>query len=155
MAAMNFSFDIVYVISNPDPIGKHTKIITILLFLLASTTTYAQLDLKKAAGTASSLGFDPAKIGKGIMDSLTPKLGLSSDQTTKVSGVVQQFLTKKSTFVAEAKTSPDTYKTKLATEQKPLLDGLKANLKPEQFTKFLGLKPAQTDTANSLSQLFY
>ncbi|CAN5170010.1 hypothetical protein BH09BAC3_BH09BAC3_31520 [soil metagenome] len=131
------------------------KIVTIVAFLLASITTYAQMDLKKVASTAAAAGFDPAKIGKGIMDSLTPKLGLSADQSNKVSGVVQQFLTKKSGFVAEAKTSPDSYKAKLATEQKTLFDGLKGNLKPEQYTKFLGLKPAQTDTANSLAQLFY
>jgi hypothetical protein len=131
------------------------KIATLLLFLLSTTIASAQLDLKKASSAASALGFDPAKTGKGIMDSLTPKLGLSSTQVTSVSGIVNQFLTNKSSYIATAKTKPAEYKTKFDAEQKTMLDKVKGAITPDQFTKFLGLKPAQTDTANALTQLFY
>ena len=131
------------------------KIVTLLTFLLVTTGAVAQLDLKKATSTVSALGFDPTKTGKGIMDSLTPKLGLSGDQTTKVSGIVNQFLTNKSGYIATSKTKPAEYKTKLETEQTATFDKMKGALSPEQYTKFLGLKPAQTDTANALTQLFY
>jgi len=131
------------------------KIITFILFLLVSSAAYAQLDLKKAAAVSSALGYDPAKIGKGAMDTLTPKLGLSADQATKVSGVIQKFLANKSSFVSESKTKPSSYKTKLEAEQKTLVDGMKSNLTPEQVGTYTGLKPSQTDTANSLYQLFY
>jgi hypothetical protein len=98
---------------------------------------------------------DPAKIGKSIMGTLTPKLGLSNEQTASVTGLVNTFLTNKSAFIGLAQSKPAEYKTKFATEQKTLFDGLKGALKQAQFTQFLGLKPAQTDTANAIGQLFY
>ncbi|NOT76078.1 MAG: hypothetical protein HOP08_14220 [Cyclobacteriaceae bacterium] len=131
------------------------KIVTLLIFLLAGFTAFSQLDLKKATGAASTMGFDPTAIGKGVMESLTSKLGLSGDQTTKVSGLVNQFLTNKSSYIAKSQTKPTEYKSNLEAGQKTLFDGLKANLRPEQFTKLLSLKPATTDKANSLAQLFY
>ncbi len=131
------------------------KIVTFLVLLLAGTGAFAQLDLKKAASAASTLGFDASKTGKSIMDSITPKLGLTGDQTTKVSGVVNQFLTNKSSYITTAQTKPAEYKTKLEAGQKTLFDGMKAQVTPAQFTKFLSLKPAQADAANSLTQLFY
>ncbi len=131
------------------------KIIVLFVALSMGLNAWAQLDLKKAASTASALGLDPAKAGKSIMDMLTPKLGLSGDQTSKVTSLVNTFLTNKSSFMGLMQSKPTEYKTKFAGEQKTLFDGLKGALKPEQYTQFLGLKPAQTDTANALGQLFY
>jgi hypothetical protein len=131
------------------------KILIVVLLLTSSPALFAQLDLKKATGVASALGMDPAAVGKSIMGSLTPKLGLSSDQTTKVASLVNTFLTNKSTFMGLMQSKPAEYKTKFATEQKTLMDGLKGTLNIAQLTKFTGLKPAQTDTTNALSQLFY
>ncbi len=131
------------------------KIIVLILALSAGIQASAQLDLNKATSTASALGFDPVKIGKSIMGTLTPKLGLSTGQTSQVTGMMNTFLTNKSSFMGLLQSKPAEYNTKFAGEQKTLFDGLKGALKPEQFTQFLGLKPAKTDTTNALSQLFY
>ncbi len=131
------------------------NIIILAIALALVTSAHAQIDLKKATATASALGFDPATVGKSIMDMLTPKLKLSSAQTTKVTSLVNTFLTNKSGYAGLAQSKPAEYKTKFAGEQKTLFDGLKGALKPEQFTQFMGLKPAQTDKANALGQLFY
>ena len=127
----------------------------VVLFLGLGLSTYAQLDLKKASSTAAALGFDPAKIGKSIMDTLTPKLGLSSAVTSQVSGLVNQFLTNKAGFVGSAQSKPAEYKTKLEGEQKTLFSGLKGVLNPAQFTQLMGMKPAKADASNAISQLFY
>jgi len=131
------------------------KIIVFALLLGIAFTSKAQLDLKKATSTAAALGFDPAKIGKSIMGTLTPKLGLSGDQVSNVAGLINTFLTNKSSFVGQMQSKPAEYKTKFDAEQKTLLGGLKSALKPAQMTQFMGLKPAQTDTANALFHLFY
>ena len=130
-------------------------ILIVVLFLGLSLSTYAQLDLKKASSTAAALGFDPAKIGKSIMDTLTPKLGLSNAMTGQVSGLVNQFLTNKSGFMGLAQSKPAEYKTKLEGEQKTLFSGLKDTLNPAQYTQLMGMKPAKADATNSIGQLFY
>ena len=130
-------------------------ILIVALLLCFVSPGYAQLDLKKATSTATALGFDPAKIGKSIMDTLTPKLGLSSAVTSQVSGLVNQFLTNKSGFVGSAQSKPAEYKTKLESEQKTLFSGLKNTLNPAQYTQFMGMKPAKADASNAISQLFY
>lgn len=131
------------------------QIILLIIILALGTNLNAQIDLNKAASTASAMGFDPAEIGKSIMSVLTPKLKLSTDQTTKVTGLVNTFLSNKSGYMGLAQSKPAEYKTKFAGEQKTLFDGLRGALKPEQYTQLLGLKPAQTDKANALGQLFY
>lgn len=131
-----------------------TKLI-VVLFLSLGIQAQAQLDLKKAASTATALGFDPAKIGKSIMDTLTPKLGLSGGTVSQVSGLVNQFLTNKSGFMNLAQSKPTEYKSKLEGEQKTLFDGLKSSLTPTQMTQFMGMKPAKADASNAISQLFY
>ena len=131
------------------------KIIMLAIVLTLGTNVNAQIDLKKASATASSLGFDAATVGKSVMDMLTPKLKLSAAQTTKVTSFVNTFLSNKSGYMGLAQSKPSEYNNKFAGEQKTLFNGLKGTLKPEQFTQFLALKPAQTDKANALGQLFY
>ena len=131
-----------------------TKLI-VAFFLCLAIQAKAQLDLKKAASTATALGFDPAKIGKSIMDTLTPKLGLSNAMTGQVSGLVNQFLTNKSGFMGLAQSKPAEYKTKLEGEQKTLFSGLKDTLNPAQYTQLMGMKPVKADASNAISQLFY
>ena len=126
-----------------------------MILLFVGIQASAQLDLKSAASTASALGFDPAKVGKSIMDSLTPKLGLSKDVSTQVSGLVNKFLTNKSGFTGLAKSKPAEYQNKLDGEQKSLFSGLKSALNPAQLTQFMGMKPAKADATNAISQLFY
>lgn len=126
-----------------------------VLAILFSASAFAQIDLKKASGTATALGFDVNKMSQSIMSSLTNKVGLSSAQVTKVTPLVSQFLTNKSSFISIMQSKPAEYKTKFEAEQKTLFDGMKGQLTPAQYTQFLGLKPKQADAADAMSQLFF
>lgn len=114
--------------------------------------SFGQIDLKKAASAVST---EASKSSKGIMDALTSQLGLSALQTPKVANLVTTFLSAKSTLAPLLQTKPAEYKTKLTTAQTELTNGMKGALNPDQFTKFLSLKPKQADAANALSQLFF
>jgi hypothetical protein len=128
------------------------KLLIIFIAFSSVQTTFGQIDLKKAASAAST---EASKSSKGIMDTLTSQLGLSLTQTPKISNLVSTFLSAKSTIAPLLQTKPAEYKTKLATAQTELTNGMKGALNPDQFTKFLSLKPKQADAANALSQLFF
>jgi hypothetical protein len=131
------------------------KLLIVACLISFAGITYAQVDLKKAAAVPTAAATDVSQVGKGIVEMLTSKLSLTALQSPKVAGVVSTFLTAKSTLAPLMKSKPAEYKTKLTTAQTDLTTGMKGALNPEQYTKFLGLKPAKADAANALSQLFF
>jgi hypothetical protein len=126
----------------------------ILWMLLAvwSGNLQAQINVNKPAPV---VGFEPAVIGRSIMDGLTPALRLSGDQNSRVTILVGQFLTKKAEFVDQMQSEPEAYRKRFGGEQKTLFDGLKRTLKPSQFSQFMLMKPAEPDSNKPISQLFY
>ena len=129
---------------------------TVLLAVAVSIVinAHAQLDVNKPTVKTPASGLDPSVTGRTIMDVITPALKLTDDQTSKVTILVGQFLTHKSGFM-ELKSKPADYKAKFDDEQKVIFEGLKSVLSAEQFSQFMGLKPASEDAQNAMSHLFY
>jgi hypothetical protein len=123
------------------------------VFLLAiALQLQAQINVNKPAPVA---GFEPSVIGREIMDSLTPALKLNSNQNSRVTILVGQFLTKKADFIDEMQTAPDGYREKFNAHQKTFFNGMKKALKPAQFSQFMLLMPTEPDINKPISQLFY
>jgi hypothetical protein len=132
------------------------KLLIAFCFMAFAGITYAQVDLKKPVAPATTPASTAvAQMGKGIVDVLASKLSLTAMQSPKVASIVSTFLTAKSSLTPLMQSKPAEYKTKLASAQTDLTAGMKGALNPEQYTKFLGLKPAQANAANVLSQLFF
>ncbi len=131
-------------------------IVTVAIFMFV-TTTHAQLGsmLDKAKSAASATGIDANKLTTGIMSKLTPSLGLTTEQTPKVTTAVSTFLAAKSQIMPLLQSN----KAEYAQKQSTLLGNLKTKLTgvllQNQMNKFLGLKPATNSPTNILSQLFY
>lgn len=131
------------------------KIFLLSIALIVVADLHAQVDVNKPVITIPASGIDPSIAGRSIMDTLTPKLALSPDQTTKVTIFIGKFLTHKSDFMELKKSNPADYQAKFDDEQNALFNGLKGALKPEQLAQFMALKPAQFDSENAISHLFY
>jgi hypothetical protein len=123
-----------------------------IILVAAALHVQAQINVNKPAPV---IGFEPSVIGRDIMETLTPSLKLTGDQTSKVTILVGQFLTKKAEFINEMQTEPDGYRDKFSGQQKTFLTGMKKALKPPQFSQFMLLKPTQPDINQPISQLFY
>ena len=131
------------------------KTLLIAISLIVAINALAQLDVNKPTVKTATSGLDPSIVGRSIMDILTPRLKLNDDQNSNVTILVGQFLTHKSNFMELKKSKPADYKTKLASEQRVLFDGLKGALNPEQFIQLMDLKPSQAGTENAMGHLFY
>ncbi|MBX9734743.1 MAG: hypothetical protein K2X37_11835 [Chitinophagaceae bacterium] len=109
---------------------------------------------KKATQAAGSAGFDINSIAKGIMGKLVPGLNLMGDQAPKLNEEVMNFLKKKAGIMSLKASNAAEY----TKQQTDLFNNLKNRLgfilKPDQFKKFLALRPAASDKSNPLTHLF-
>lgn len=133
------------------------KLIIAAAILLSVTATQAQIGgmLDKAKAIAGAAGVDVNKLTSGIMSKLTPSLGLTTEQTPKVTNAVNTFLAAKAQIMPLLQSNKADY----AQKQSSLFSNLKTKLTgillQNQMNKFLGLKPATNTPTNILSQLFY
>jgi len=111
--------------------------------------------LDKAKNAAGAVGVDANKLTTGIMSKLTPSLGLTAEQTPKVTNAINTFLAAKAQIMPLLQSNKADY----AQKQSALFSNLKTKLTgillQNQMNKFLGLKPATNTPTNILSQLFY
>jgi hypothetical protein len=125
--------------------------------LLLVSTTQAQLGgmLDKAKAVAGAAGVDANKLTTGIMSKLTPSLGLTAEQTPKVTNAINTFLAAKAQIMPLLKSNKADYAQKQSTLFSNLKTKLTGILLQNQMNKFLGLKPATNTPTSILSQLFY
>ena len=131
------------------------KPLLLAAFIFIAVGAHAQMDVNKPTVKTPASGLDPSITGRGIMDVLTPGLKLDDNQNSKVTILVGQFLTSKSSFLDLMKSQPADYKSKFAQEQRSLFDGLKKELSPNQFKQLMDLKPPQASAENAIGHLFY
>jgi hypothetical protein len=124
-------------------------------------TTFAQLPgnlqnaVNKVSTTAKSAGIDVNASTNSVMTKLTSALSLSKVQVPDVQKSVTNYLEQKSSILNLSATDKAKYTAKANDLISGLQTKLKTNLSKDQFTKFLGLKPAKNTPSNPLSQLFY
>ena len=139
------------------------KKIFLMLALSAGviSATFAQLPgnlqnaVNKVTTTAKSAGVDVNAATSSIMTKLTSSLSLTKVQVPDVQKLVTDYLDKKSSALKLSATDKAKYTAKVNDLISGLQTKLKTTLTKEQFTKFLGLKPASNTPSNPLSQLFY
>ena len=125
------------------------------------SATFAQLPgnlqnaVNKVTTTAKSAGVDVNAATSSIMTKLTSSLSLTKVQVPDVQKLVTDYLDKKSSALKLSATDKAKYTAKVNDLISGLQTKLKTTLTKEQFTKFLGLKPASNTPSNPLSQLFY
>ncbi len=127
----------------------------LLIILIIGVEASGQLDVNTPTVKTPASGLDPSIAGRKMMDELTPGLKLDENQNSKVTILIGQFLTHKSSLLDLKKSQPAEYKKKLADEQKILFDQLRGALNPDQFRKLMDLKPPQATSENAMSHLFY
>ncbi len=133
-------------------VRKHFLLLIILIIGLEAD---AQLDVNKPTVKMPASGLDPSIAGRKMMDELTPGLKLDDNQNSKITILIGQFLTHKSSFLDLQKSQPPEYKKKFADEQQVLFDQLRGALNPEQFRQLMDLKPPHASAENAMSHLFY
>ena len=131
------------------------KHLLLLIILIINLEANAQLDVNKPTVKTPASGLDPSIAGRKMMDVLTPGLKLDGNQNSKITILIGQFLTHKSSFLDLQKTRPPEYKTKFDYEQQILFDELKGALNPEQFRQLMDLRPPNANPENAMSHLFY
>ena len=131
------------------------KHFVLLIILIIGLEAHAQLDVNKPTVKTAAGGLDPSIAGRKMMDELTPGLKLDDNQNSKITILIGQFLTHKSSFLDLQKSQPTEYKKKFADEQQILFDQLKGALSPDQFRQLMDLKPPQASAENAMSHLFY
>jgi hypothetical protein len=133
------------------------KMILACAILLSVSTTKAQIGgmLDKAKAVAGAAGVDANKLTTGIMSKLTPSLGLTAEQTPKVTNAINTFLAAKAQIMPLLQSNKADYAQKQSTLFGNLKTKLTGILLQNQMNKFLGLKPATNTPTNILSQLFY
>ena len=131
------------------------KHLLLLIILIIGLEADAQLDVNKPTVKTTASGLDPSIAGRKMMDVLTPGLKLNDTQNSKITILIGQFLTHKSSFLDLQKNQPAEYKKRFADEQQILFDQLKGALDPEQFRQLMDFKPPQPSAENAMSHLFY
>lgn len=133
------------------------KMILASVILLFASSTKAQIGgmLDKAKAVAGAAGVDANKLTTGIMSKLTPSLGLTAEQTPKVTNAINTFLAAKAQIMPLLQSNKADYAQKQSTLFSNLKTKLTGILLQNQMNKFLGLKPATNTPTNILSQLFY
>lgn len=137
------------------------KIIVSLAVLVACTTAVqAQLGkLSQMAGqagqAAQAAGFNPSQLTSGVMNVLTPKLGLKANQISQVTNLVSSFMGKKAGIMGLLSSNPTAYKEQQSGLFNNLTKGLGGVLAANQLKQFMGLKPANNNPSNPLSALFF
>jgi hypothetical protein len=129
-------------------------LVVALLMINATNAQFGRLMDKVTSGTSTS-GFDVSKLTGSVMGKLMPALSLTNDQKPKVTDAISSFLGEKAKILPLLNTDKAAYTNKFSI----LFGGLKTKLGgillKDQMNKFLGLKPATNNPANTLSQLFF
>jgi hypothetical protein len=94
-------------------------------------------------------------LAKNLLTIMTPKLGLTTEQSPKVLTSVTTFLTAKSGILPLMERDPKTYSDKFGVIQSDMMKGLKVILTPQQVTQFMGLMPKENDPKNVMNHLFF
>lgn len=133
------------------------KIIITSVVVLFAITAQAQIGgmLDKAKAVAGTSSDNANKLTTGIMTALTPSLGLTAEQTPKVTNAINTFLAAKAQIMPLLQSNKADYAQKQSTLFSNLKTKLTGILLQNQMNKFLGLKPATNTPTNILSQLFY
>ncbi|MDI9365874.1 MAG: hypothetical protein QM541_13040 [Flavobacterium sp.] len=119
-------------------------------------TVSAQAQIGGMFGKANAVaGVDANKLTMGIMSKLKPILGLTANQTPKVTNAINTFLAAKAQIMPLLQSNKAHYAQKQSTLFSNLKTKLTGILLQNQMNKFLGLKPATYTPTNILSQLFY
>lgn len=133
------------------------KMMIACVAILFAINAQAQIGgmLDKAKAVAGAAGIDANKLTTGIMSKLTPSLGLTAEQTPKVTNAINTFLAAKAQIMPLLQSNKADYAQKQSTLFSNLKTKLTGILLQNQMNKFLGLKPATNTPTNILSQLFY
>jgi hypothetical protein len=94
-------------------------------------------------------------LAKNLLTIMTPKLGLTTEQSPKVLTSVTTFLTAKSGILPLMERDPKAYSDKFGVIQSDMMKGLKVILTPQQVTQFMGLMPKENDPKNVMNHLFF
>ncbi len=100
-------------------------------------------------------GFDANAVCNGIVIQLTPALGLTKDQVSKMTSVVLSFLQSKSQILPLLQKDKSAYDKKFDVISGNLKTKLNGILLQSQMNTFLSLKPSTNTPNNILSHLFY
>jgi hypothetical protein len=119
-------------------------ILCIFAIITPAQQSFAQAPMQNIEGNVNA-----------IMSKLNTALTLTDVQKTKLPEVITAFLNQRSLILPLAGSNPKTYDTKLNSMHNGFYRKLKSILTADQYAKFLTLKPADNDTTNVLSQLFY
>lgn len=120
------------------------KSIALIVCLFMSIGAFAQAPMQNIEGNVNA-----------IVSKLNTALTLTEVQKTKLPDVITAFLNQRSLILPLAGSNAKTYDTKLNSLHNGFYRKLKSILTPDQYTRFLELKPVDNDTINVLSQLFY
>jgi hypothetical protein len=94
-------------------------------------------------------------LAKNLLTIMTPKLGLTTEQSPKVLTSVTTFLTAKLGILPLMERDPKTYSDKFGVIHGDMMKGLKVILTPQQVTQFMGLMPKENDPKNVMNHLFF
>lgn len=119
-------------------------ILCIFAFIAPTQQSFAQAPMQNIEGNVNA-----------IVSKLNTALTLTDVQKTKLSESITAFLNQRSLILPLAGSNPKTYDTKLNSMHNGFYRKLKSILTADQYTRFLTLKPADNDTTNVLSQLYY
>jgi hypothetical protein len=115
-----------------------------LLLLFIGVGGFAQAPMQNIEGNANA-----------IVSKLNTALALTDVQKPKLLDGITAFLNQRALILPLANDNPKTYDTKLKSMHNGFYRKVKSILTPDQYTKFMELKPADNDKVNVLSQLFY
>jgi hypothetical protein len=94
-------------------------------------------------------------LAKNLLTIMTPKLGLTTEQSPKVLTLLTTFLHAKSGIVPLMDKEPKSYSDKFGVIHGDMIKGLKVVLSPQQMTQFAGLMPKEHDQKNVMNHLFF
>jgi hypothetical protein len=94
-------------------------------------------------------------LAQNLLTIMTPKLGLTTEQSPKVLTSLTTFLHAKSGIMPLMDKDPKSYSEKFGVIQGDMMKGLKVILTPQQVTQFMGLMPKEHDTKNVMNHLFF
>ena len=94
-------------------------------------------------------------LAQNLLTIMTPKLGLTNEQSPKVLTSLTTFLQAKSGIVPLMDKDPKSYSEKFGVIHGDMMKGLKVILTPQQVTQFMGLMPKEHDSKNVMNHLFF
>jgi len=123
---------------------KNIALIFCFFMIITAQRSMAQAPMQNIEGNVNA-----------IVSKLNTALTLTDVQKNKLPDVITAFLNQRALILPLADSNPKTYDTKLNSMHNGFYRKLKSIFTPDQYTRFLALKPADNDAINVLSQLFY